>query len=108
MIAPGQEGETIARLLRRFRLGQHATAHRHHGVGGQDEGARMARRDGRRLGERQTHGEAPGRFLGLRRFIDIGGLHRRGLETDLAQQIEAPGACRGEHQTLSRSLRQGT
>ena len=102
MIAARQEPQALRRLVEQFRLGQDAAADRHHGIGGDDEGAaqlvgaahassaasRLGAREPRRVGARQLP-------LG-RDLVDVGRQQLVGLDARLVEQPEPARRAGGE------------
>ena len=85
-------------------LGRMRRPHGDHRVGGQHEGVRDRPRRRRAPWRRPGAGaSARGRLAVERRFVDVGGLDRVGLEPICAQQVDGAG-CGGQHEAGARGL----
>src|SRR6185437_3328462 len=104
VVAAGEQAQALPGLIQQLGLGQDAAADRHHGVGGEDEGALQlvveldAGQRGFRLLAGETGGVGARDLAPARRFIEIGGLERVRLDPGLIDERQPPRRAGCEHE----------
>jgi hypothetical protein len=73
--APGEKAQRLPRLGLGLRLGQDPPARGDHGVGGEDQGVGLERRDCGGLLGRHSAGIGRGKLAARRGLVDLGGAH---------------------------------
>jgi hypothetical protein len=96
--APGQQRQAGPGLGLVLGLGQDPPSDRDHGVGGQDESVRPARRHDLGLGLGQAQGQQTRGLVLQRGFVDLGRLDGVRDQTDLGQEVQPARAGAGQDQ----------
>ena len=104
MRAPREKPQASGGLIRDFAFGQHAAPHADDRVGGDDEAApepgALQRHSGgdRRFFRGEALRKRARRLAAARRFVDVGGNHRIGVEAHLREQGKTPWRGGRQHQ----------
>ena len=104
MSAAGEQPQTLRRFVEQFSLRQDAAAHGDDGIGGEDVGAFEFVVDADhgerrfRLRAREAHRAGARQLAAFRRFVDVGGAQRVGIDAGLVDQREPARRAGSQHE----------